>query len=314
MSQSDDELTERGADGGGSHDARRVLSGVVDLHLHSGPDIFPRRVTAPQAAIAARDAGMAALLLKSHSTDTAARAELVRSATGFPVYGGVVLNYPVGGLNPHAVVETGRQGGRCVWMPTIGARNFITRGDAPPMLKAAIPAGVEGLVASAGGRLLPDAERILDAVAEHDLMLAGGHLAADDLAVLFEGARSRGITKLAVNHGEADFMNISVRDIHGLTRLGAFVEITKMGPIEKRAQLIREVGVQHCFLATDGGPVTDPAPVDLMYSTIKGLGELGFTAKELRYLSIEVPSYLLGVDKTAPRPDLGAGLDLEVPD
>jgi hypothetical protein len=98
-------------------------------------------------------------------------------------------------------------------------------------------------------------------------------------------------------------MDLAPPDIKELVRLGAYVEITKMGPIEKRAELIRYVGVEHCYLATDGGPVTDPAPVDLLYQTVTGLAELGFTAEELRYLSAEVPSYLLGLEGAA-RPKL----------
>jgi hypothetical protein len=305
MPQQQDPVGKSVAAGGKPDDIRNVLQGVVDLHLHSGPDIFPRRVTAPEAAMAAHDAGMGGLLFKSHSTDTSARAELVRSQTGFPVYGGVVLNYSVGGLNPHAVVETARQGGRCVWMPTIGARNFIAHADAAPMLRAAIPPGVEGLVACAGGRLLPEVERILDAVAEYDLILASGHLASEDLLALFEGATARGIKKLVLNHAEAEFMHISLPDILTLTQLGVFVEITKMGSIGERAGLIRQIGVEHCFLATDGGPVNDPAPVDLMYGTITGLSRLGFTAREIRHLSVDVPSYLLGVDDAQGRPSLG---------
>jgi len=49
---------------------------------------------------------MAAIVVKSHSTDTAARAQTAREITGFPVFGGVALNYPVGGLNEYAVLET----------------------------------------------------------------------------------------------------------------------------------------------------------------------------------------------------------------
>jgi Family of unknown function (DUF6282) len=284
--------------------AQHVLAGVTDLHVHTGPDIFPRRVTSIEAARAAQDAGMAALLLKSHSTDTAARAELVRVVTGFTVFGGVVLNYPVGGLNPHAVVETARQGGRCVWMPTIGARNFMARAHMAPMLQAAVPPGVRGLVACHRGRLLPDVERILDVVAEHDLMLAGGHLGAEDMATVFEEARARGIRRLAVNHAEAEFMNLSASEVVALAKLGAFVEITKMGPVADRAALIREVGVEHCYLATDGGPLADPPPVELMHNTITGLRELGFTPEEVKHLSVDVPAYLLGLDKSAGRPEL----------
>jgi hypothetical protein len=51
---------------------------------------------------------MAAIAVKSHSTDTSAQAETASRRTGFPVVGGVALNYPVGGLNPYAVQESAR--------------------------------------------------------------------------------------------------------------------------------------------------------------------------------------------------------------
>jgi Family of unknown function (DUF6282) len=278
-----------------SENLRRVLRGVIDVHIHTSPDIFPRRVTSLEAAIAAREAGMGAILLKSHSTDTAARAEIVRTVTGFPVYGGVALNYPVGGLNPYAVIESAKQGGRCVWMPTISARNFIAQSYMSPMLQAAVPAGARGLVASHKGRLLPDVLRILDSVAKYDLMLTGGHFAPHDILLIFQAAAARGITRLVVNHAEWDLMRLSQSDLSELVGLGAYVEITKVGSIETRAGVIRRVGVEHCFLATDAGPVGDPAPTDLLYGTITGLRRLGFTADELRHLSVDVPAYLLGL-------------------
>jgi hypothetical protein len=56
-----------------------VLPETVDIHIHTAPDIFPRWVTDLSAAQAAPEAGMAAIVLKSHSTDTAACAEMVPS-------------------------------------------------------------------------------------------------------------------------------------------------------------------------------------------------------------------------------------------
>lgn len=279
-----------------------VLTGTVDLHVHTAPDLFPRSVTALQAAQAAQAAGMQAIVLKSHSTDTAARAEMVRDLTGFPVFGGVTLNHPVGGLNPYAVLESARQGGRCVWMPSIYARNFIPRSHLAPMLRAAIPAGVRGLTASHHGRLLPAADRILDLVAEHRLLLAGGHLAGEDTAILFGEAKRRGIDRLLVNHVEAEFMGLSLSEIRELARLGAFIEVTKVGPIQDRAELIRAVGVEHCVVATDAGPVSNPPPAKLLFETLTGLRDHGFSADELKYLSVQVPAYLLGLEGAQQRP------------
>ena len=87
------------------------------------------------------------------------------------MFGGVVLNYPVGGLNEYAVLETARQGGRVVRMPTINARHFIENSAEAPMLAKAIPPGVSGLTATKNGRLFA-AGRVLDAIAGHGLTLA----------------------------------------------------------------------------------------------------------------------------------------------
>jgi Family of unknown function (DUF6282) len=284
-----------------------LLRGAIDLHLHSGPDVFPRRMTAMEAAVAAQRAGMGALLFKSHSTDTAARAEMVTASTGFPTFGGVVLNYAVGGLNPHAVTESVRQGGRCVWMPTIGARHFIAHADGAPMLKAAIPPDVDGLVISHGGRLLTEAERILDIVAEHQILLAGGHLAPDELEMLFVAGNERGIERMVCNHGEEPFMAVNLPQLRRLADLGAYIEITKIGLIEDRAQLIRQIGVERCFVSTDGGPMSFPDPITILRDTVDGLARLGFTEAEIRYLVADVPAYLLQL--SASRPRLGAGRD-----
>ena len=281
---------------------RNVLAGTVDIHIHTAPDIFPRCVTALSAAQAAQAAGMAAIVFKSHSTDTAARAEMVRDLTGFRAYGGVCLNYSVGGMNPHAVVETARQGGRVVWMPSINARNFIPKSHMAPMLAKAIPKGVRGLVASRNGRLLAEVAKILDIVADQGLLLCGGHLDAADTLLLFEEARRRGIERMVVNHAEAEYMGFTVEDIRRLAEVGAMIEVTKVHAIAQRAELIRAVGVEHCVIATDAGPVVNPPPVDLLRETLTGLAELGFSEAELRYMSVDVPSWLIQLERYTERP------------
>ncbi len=144
-----------------------VLRDAVDLHIHTAPDIFERNVDAPSAARQAQEAGMAAIVVKSHSTDTSARAQAARESSGFPVFGGVVLNYPVGGFNPYAVRESAKQGGRIVWMPTVGARHFVENSgsESAGMIKEAIPPGVSGLRAVEDGRASADVLRVLDMVA-----------------------------------------------------------------------------------------------------------------------------------------------------
>ncbi len=272
-----------------------LLRNAIDLHIHTGPDIFERNVTAESAAADAQASGMAAIVVKSHSTDTAARAETASRATGFPVFGGVALNYPVGGINHHAVIETARQGGKIVWMPTIGARHFRKLADGAPMLASVIPPDEPGLTVLSGEKLTPAAHRVLEEVATADLTLASGHLAPEETIVLFEAARELGIERLIVTHPHVSFVEMNVTDMKRLAALGAYIELIDEESIAERAKVIRSVGVSHCLISTDGGKVAEPTPVRRLQRTLEGLANEGFTSEEIGLMAGDVPRYLLGL-------------------
>ena len=63
------------------------LKGVIDLHIHSGPDLRERRLDDLQLMEAAVERGIRAIVIKSHHVPTVDRAALVnrvRSCFGFP--------------------------------------------------------------------------------------------------------------------------------------------------------------------------------------------------------------------------------------
>ena len=79
-------------------------AGVIDMHVHSHPDVFGRNMDDIDIAQLARARGMRGILLKNHISETASRAALVMKVVpGVEVFGGVVLNRAVGGINPDAV-------------------------------------------------------------------------------------------------------------------------------------------------------------------------------------------------------------------
>jgi Family of unknown function (DUF6282) len=81
-----------------------ALIGVIDIHVHSGPDSMPRTVDAIDVARLARKEGMRGLVFKNHYESTAAVAYLVRKEVpGIEAFGGIDLNQTVGGINPAAV-------------------------------------------------------------------------------------------------------------------------------------------------------------------------------------------------------------------
>ncbi len=56
------------------------LSGFVDMHIHTAPDVRPRLLDDAEAAQQAAHAGLRAVVLKSHVTCTADRAALAENA------------------------------------------------------------------------------------------------------------------------------------------------------------------------------------------------------------------------------------------
>lgn len=79
-------------------------AGVVDMHVHSHPDVFGRNMDDVDVANIAKARGMRGIVLKNHISETASRAALaMRAVPGIEIFGGIVLNKAVGGVNPDAV-------------------------------------------------------------------------------------------------------------------------------------------------------------------------------------------------------------------
>jgi len=194
---------------------------MADLHVHAAPSLLPRHGNDAQTAAAEHAAGFDTVVLKAHEGSTVERA----AALGAGVYGGIVLNSPVGGANPDAVEVAARLGGRVVWMPTVSAPNHKL-GAASPELSVhrgfelrAVP------IVDDAGHLLPAWHDVLDVVAAHDLLLASGHLSATETVLLFTEARRRGVQRLLVNHPLMAFLHWSDEAAAALQALDVHLEL-----------------------------------------------------------------------------------------
>ena len=104
------------------------VKGAVDLHVHSFPCVIPRLADDRQVVRAAAEKGMKAIMLKSHHESTVSRAYLLKDE--FPdikIFGGVVLNNFVGGVNPAAAEVALRLGAKEVWIEPLGGKRTIIK-------------------------------------------------------------------------------------------------------------------------------------------------------------------------------------------
>jgi len=149
-------------------------AGVIDMHVHPDPDVFGRSLTDNELATIARRKGMRGIVIKNHVVTTSDRAALVmQQVPGIEVWGGIVLNKSVGGVNPAAVEWMHRMSGgrgKVVWLPTFDSNMHI---------KTLVDKNQSGIVVATNGQVTPELEQVLKIIAREDLILATGHISAD---------------------------------------------------------------------------------------------------------------------------------------
>lgn len=291
----------------------RLLEGAVDLHVHSAPSLFPRRIDHVEAARQAADAGMRAIVVKSHHHSTAPDlVTLNKHVLGdlpVQVFGCVALNGYVGGLNPYVVDMTLRMGGKIVWFPTISAENHIRHFEAdanlnfPTQEQRALPE-VPVQVFDERGEVLPVARQILALIAEADACMSPGHVKAEEALVLVEAARDAGIKRILVNH--PDFLlEASEGQVREYVGMGAYIEYAMSQylegehsyefPVEKLLRSIDLVGPERTVLGSDLGQKRNPAPVEGIRRIVGKLLDLGIREADLELMLKKNGAWLLGL-------------------
>jgi hypothetical protein len=283
------------------------LSGAVDTHVHSAPDLVPRKLDDVEAARQARQAGMAAIVLKNHFFSTALRASLVESLVpGVRVVGSIVLNQPMGGMNPWAVEAAARAGVKVVWMPTAHAEHQLHH-EAQPGSHAhpaamALPGRETAVkVFETDGRLSVDAEAVLEIVRDRGMVLATGHLSPDEVDRLTARAIEIGLRKIISTHPDLPAVAMPVQLQKRLAERGVSFERTfnvtrppdAALSVAELAARIRDVGPSSTILATDFGQPHNPTPLEGLTAYLEGLLEHGFTRDEVRHMSSDSPRALL---------------------
>jgi len=287
-----------------------LLVGAVDLHCHSGPAAMPRILDHHEALMDCAAAKFSALLYKDHFYLGVSHAMILQKLfpeSGVKLFSGIALNNASGGINPHAVNHAINIGAKIVWLPTLSAANHLAAlsGEAKTFPKTARkmldPIPLSAM--DANGRLSDDTRQVLDLIAEGDIILAGGHLPAAELHVVFAEAKRRGVKKMLVNH-PTYIVGCSDEDIRQMVRMGVYMEHSicmfvegkahKYGP-DKLAHLIEVAGVDHTVLCSDLGLQGSPRPIEGYRQIVRQLLDLQFSEADIRTMTSRNAAKLLNL-------------------
>jgi hypothetical protein len=283
-----------------------LVRGAVDMHMHFGPDpLFPRRIDAAGAARDAQDAGMLAIVLKSHSYPTAPVAyEAQKVAPAVHVIGSICLDQEMGGCNPYALQASADLDAKVCWLPTFTSKNSLR--------KAATSLGLEiksdGIsILGDDGKLLPDMRECLRIIKHHDMIVASGHVSPAEIFAVMDECKAIGHEKIVITHAlEFNVYDepLTLDQIVTLAKQGAYIEHVALTclpaqkftmPPPEMVDAIKRIGASRCVLGTDCGVSWNPPPAEAMRMFCSILLRHGLPAQDIVQMARINSAQLLGV-------------------
>jgi hypothetical protein len=292
---------------------KHLIKDAYDLHVHSGPDLLPRRMNDIEMAQRIIASGMAGYAMKSHFFCTAERAKLINEMfPGCDGIGAVALNNAVGGINPIAVEMAGRSGAKIVWMPTCDSaheRKLVFGGNPhkklPYWATLAIQLREEGVVLEEltvldeNDKLTKKTLDVIDVIVKHNMILATGHLSQHEVFILLKEAAQRGVKRMVITHADYPGTYYSIDEQKELVKHGAYIEhcyttwATQKVTFEETVDQIKAIGPDHVILSTDLGQKTAVYPDEGLLAFAEKLFNSGISEDDIRKMVVTNNRYLL---------------------
>jgi hypothetical protein len=288
-----------------------IISGAYDLHIHSAPDLLPRKLNDLELAQRVIACAMAGYASKSHFFCTAERAALVNKL--YPAcrsIGTLTLNNAVGGINALAVEMAGRAGAKIVWFPTVDSEHeqkhvFAAENKKLPywaqILTSLKKDGINSptITILKNGKLIPEAYDVLDTIAKHQMILATSHISHEETFALVKTARERKVERIIITHVDFPSTFYTIDEQKELLKYGAYMEhcytTWDTGKVEfaETVRQIKAVGADHVLLSTDLGQAANVYPDEGLLIFCNKLVEAGFSQNDVRKMCVDNPKALI---------------------
>ena len=273
-----------------------LLEGAIDLHLHIDPDTPVGNVDAIEieGMRRAQAQGLRGFVVKNHRETTASVAYLLRKELpGIEAFGGIALNRIQGGINLAAVeymaTQIRGQPFKVVWMPTMDSEHMVRGSNQPnrPFVGVTID-----------GELGSDVKEMIGLIAEHDLVLATGHLSPEEGLLVVREAHRQGVQHMVVTHPMINFVSMNEAQMKEAASLGAFLEFDYRVLLADREQtdMIRTLGPENVVIDEFWTPGDrEYGRPDGLAAWVKEMNERGFSNHELDLMVKINPAKLLGL-------------------
>lgn len=282
------------------------MKGVVDMHVHTNPDLRKRAYDDFELCDAAVRVGARAIVIKTHLGYTGDRAYLtnrynqqVHGQNDFTMFGSITLNSCVGGINPIAVENALKLGAKVVWLPTSSARNHLEK----------LGKSTEGCVdVVKDGQIVSHLKEVFELIKAHDAVLGTAHISVPEIFTVSKAAREMGVKKVVITHPEWWIVNMSMEEQKQIVQeydvilercyaqnKGVGAGNGYISNLPGNLETVREIGYKNVLISTDGGQVENPHWELAEEEYLQYFADHGIPQEHIRYMSHDLPCYLLGI-------------------
>ncbi len=283
-----------------------IIKNAVDLHLHIGPEVIPRKFTV-ESLVKQESGKIAGIALKNHFYPTISMIKTIKQDS-IKLIGSIVLNNYVGGLNPDVIYGSSdiSEFPIIVWFPTIHAKNFLEKSEFEippewvnnPNFKSRKSSEITPVKVIENDKITEQTKKVLEAIKNTNSILATGHLTWQEAEILATESLKMGI-KTILTHPIYQRINMPIEVQKKLTDLGAYSErcfsmysIDKI-PIEKIASQIKELGAEKCIISSDVGQAFSKPPSEALEEFTTLLHDQGISKEELKIMLVDNPNKLI---------------------
>lgn len=278
------------------------LTGIIDMHIHSAPDIRQRKLDDLQLMEAAVERGVRAIVIKSHMVPTADRATLVNKIrqekypnSDFQMFGSLVTNLAVGGINPWAVEASIKLGAKEIFLPTMTAENHCKKENKEHYVSVV-----------KNRKIVEPLKDVFNLVRDYDVALGTGHISPSEIFTVVEAARDAGVKKIIVTHPEFHIVGMSLEEEARIVKdYDVLLEKVYAQPIgggvykknlPDNVAHMKEIGCEHFIVSTDGGQMQNPEWYNTIAEYIDYLYDSGFSQEEIDVMTKKNPGKMLGIE------------------
>jgi hypothetical protein len=216
-------------------------------------------------------------------------------------YGGIVLNFFSGGLNPDSVEMAARLGAKTVWLPSHdSAHHNRVIGDP----------GTHWIeLLDENDKPVPELYKIFEIIAANDMILDPCHASTKQRFVVIREAKKVGVKHFMITHPNWNVTKMTIDQMIEISRMGAYIGIFAYGDLPNFnnpkcdpryfLECINLIGTDHIFIASDLGTIVNMPPVEGMKLFARILLATGMNKREIRKMVVDNPRRLLGLDPSS---------------